>query len=185
MRIALLAFLAALAMPGAAADNIQSAKAPSWYLEDIARLTADGGRWIADNSAYMSESEPFDAYGTEWVSGFDGDTMTGRLFGMKDGKELTFNFWEFRQYWHPGRQEAVVEQFGWGGALGVGALNADGAGTLSDQVFYNPDGTTTRTGHKSSFPNRKTHVTESFDIVGDEKIPRRKYVWKLQSSDKK
>ena len=181
--LALAIFLALAATAGQA--QAQPGRAPQWFLDDIKQLTADGGRWIADNSAYESENEPFEAYGTQWVSGFDGDTMTGRLFGVKDGAELTFNFWEFRQYWHPGRKEAVVEQFGWGGALGAGSLMRDGAGTVSTQTFYNADGSTTRTGHKSAFPDEDTYVTESFDIVGDEWKARRSYVWKRQPADKK
>jgi hypothetical protein len=151
---------------------------PQWYLDEIKSLSAAGGRWIADNSAYKSEIEPFDSYGTEWKSGFDGDTMVGRLFGFRDGKQTTFDFWEFRQYWHPGRIEAVIEQFGWGGAIGVGALEEDGDGSRSDQTFYSSDGTLTRTGHKSRFADANTYVTESFDIVDGEWRPRRKYVWR-------
>lgn len=183
IRYGILALLLALALPAAAGDDDPAAKAPQWYLDDIARLTTEGGRWIADNSAYKSESEPFDAYGTEWRSGFDGDTMTGRLFGLKDGKEIAFDFWEFRQYWHPGDKRAVVEQFGWGGALGVGTLVQAPSGTYSDQQFYNADGTLTRTGHASEFPDADTHVTQSYDIVDGEKTPRRKYIWKRQPKE--
>lgn len=185
MRKIILAAILALAAPAAFAADDKPGKAPQWFLDDIKQLSADGGRWIADNSAYKNENEPFDSYGTEWRSGFDGDTMTGRLFGIKDGKELTFDFWEFRQYWHPGRMEGVVEQFGWGGVLGAGVLAQDGVGTVSDQVFYNIDGSTTRTGHKSRFPDKDTHVTESFDIVDGEWKPRRSYTWKRQPADKK
>lgn len=173
-------FFAAFAFFGVAGAAEQSAP-PEWYLNDIKALSAGGGRWVADNAAYKSENEPFDSYATEWRSGFDGATMTGRLFGCKDGKPLDFDFWEFRQYWHPGREEAIVEQFGWGGAVGIGSLVADHDGTRSDQQFFNADGSATRTGHKSRFENETTYVTESFDIIGDEWKPRRKYVWKRQS----
>ena len=183
MRSFILALCGFLAAGTATAQPAE--RAPQWYLDDIKTLSAEGGRWIADNSEYKSENEPFEAYGTEWMSGFDGDTMTGRLFGVKDGKDLAFDFWEFRQYWRPDKREAVVEQFGWGGALGLGVLRQDGSGTLSDQTFYNADGSVTRTGHKSHFPDKDTYVTESFDIVGDAWKPRRKYVWKRQSADKK
>ncbi|MGD9800545.1 MAG: hypothetical protein AB7F91_17035 [Parvularculaceae bacterium] len=174
------ALLAALAFAGLAAFPALAEKSapPQWYLDDIKTLSAAGGRWIADNADYKSEEEPFESYGTEWKSRFDGATMTGRLYGYKDGAQTAFDFWEFRQYWHPGRNEAVVEQFGWGGAVGVGALQEDDGGTRSDQTFHNSDGSVTRTGHKSRFTDENTFVTESFDIVGDEWKPRRKYVWK-------
>ncbi|HNR78396.1 MAG TPA: hypothetical protein PKM48_14780 [Parvularculaceae bacterium] len=151
---------------------------PQWYLDDIKALSAAGGRWIADNAQYKNEQEQFESYATEWRSEFDGHTMSGRLFGFKDGKETSFDFWSFRQYWHPGRNEAVVEQFGWGGALGVGPLTENDGGTMSDQTFYNADGSVTRVGHKSRFLDENTYLTESFDIVDGEWKPRRSYQWK-------
>jgi hypothetical protein len=182
-QIAIAVFLL-LSAPALTLGEEELSKSPQWYLEDIARLTAEGGRWITDNSAYQSENEPFEAYGMEWQSGFDGDTMTGRLFGIKDGQELPHDFWEFRQYWHPGRQEAVIEQFGWGGALGLGTLREDEAGTRSEQTFHMADGTRMHGGHKSRFADPDTYVTESFDIVDGAWEPRRKYVWKRQAMDK-
>ena len=183
MKSLLAALVALFAMQGLAFGGDAPAKAPQWYIDDIAMLTAEGGRWIADNSEYKSENEQFDAYGVEWKSGFDGDMMTGRLFGVKDGKDTPFDFWEFRQYWHPARGEAVVEQFGWNGVIGVGVLEQDGDGTKSDQGFFSPNGPATRTGHRSSFSGKDAYVTESFDIVGDEWRPRRKYVWKRQPKE--
>jgi len=161
---------------GFAQDSETPTAAPEWFIREIATLTAGSGRWIADNSEYKSEQEPFEAYGTEWVASFDGTTMTGRLFGIKDGKE-TVNFWEFRQYWHPGRGEAVVEQFGWGGTVGVGTAWKDGDETRSDQSFFTPGGGVSRTGHVSRFSDDDTHVTESFDIADDVWTARRSYTW--------
>lgn len=146
---------------------------PQWFLDDIEAHTAGGGRWVADNSAYQGENEPFDAYVLEWKAGFDGMTMTGRLFGLADGKE-TPAFWEFRQYWHPGRNEAVVEQFGWGGAMGIGTLTQDG---VSDQTIYNADGSTARIGHRAELVDADTRVQASFDIDDGEWRPRRTYTW--------
>jgi hypothetical protein len=183
MRLVVTALLWLLAAPAFAETKPEPIAPPQWYLDDIKNLAADGGRWIADNSAYKSEQEPYEAYGVEWVSGFDGATMTGRLFGLKEGKE-TVNFWEFRQYWRPDKKEAVVEQFGWGGAVGIGALVQDGAGTKSDQTFYNADGSISRTGHRSSFPDKDTHVTDSFNIVDGKWKPHRSYTWKRQAVEK-
>lgn len=172
-----------LSPPALAADN--GAPTPQWFLDDIKTLTAGSGRWIADNSAYKSEAEPFESYGVEWIAGFDGTTMSGRLFGLKDGQEVG-PFWEFRQYWNPGEAKAIVAQFGWGGAVGIGPLTAgtDGA-TQSDQVFMTPGRPSTRTGHKSSFPSSTTHLTESFDVVDGVWSPRRTYTWKRQPADTK
>lgn len=173
-----------LTIPAAAlaSDEAAPATPPAWFLEEIATLTANGGRWVTDNSAYKNENEPFEAYGMVWSSSFDGVTMTGRLFGIKDGVE-TGNFWEFRQYWHPQERRAVLEQFGWGGVVGIGTSWREGETTKSRQTFYAPDGTASETGHASSFPDATTHITESFDIVDDTWSPRRKYVWQLMPAN--
>lgn len=176
MRIILVAIFA-LFSSIAVAEDAQPAAAPQWFLSEIAALAADGGRWIADNSAYKNEQEKWDAYGIEWKSSFDGTTLSGRLYAIKDGKEIG-DFWEFRQYWHPGRKEGVVEQFGWGGVVGAGKVWRDGDATKMDQVFFTADGGQSRTGHIGRFPDANTHITESFAIEGDEWKPNRKYVWK-------
>jgi hypothetical protein len=176
-------FLALAVLSGALVPAPAAAEPPQWFLEEITSLTADGGRWVADNSGYRNENEPFEAYVVEWTSGFDGATMTGRLFGLKDGAE-TPAFWEFRQYWHPGRNEAVLEQFGWGGAIGAGVMTRERDTTITDQVFYQGDGAARREAHRGEFRDSKTHVTESFDIVDGEWKPRRTYVWKLQPAEK-
>lgn len=155
--------------------------APAWYLEEIALLTAGTGRWVTDNARYRSDEEPFDAYVTEWVAGFGGTTMTGRLYGMQDG-EASVDFWEFRQYWHPGLQQVVVEQYGWGSRVGLGTAWREGNVTHSRQTFYAADGSSSEQGHRSYFPDTDTHVTNSFDINDDEWKPRRTYTWRRSDS---
>ncbi len=157
--------------------------APAWFLDEIATLTAGTGFWVTDNVEYMSDQEPFDAYGTEWKSSFDGTTISGRLFAMKDGKEIA-NFWEFRQYWHPQRKQVVIEQFGWGGTIGTGRMWVEDDITKSEQTFYTVGGGESRSGHASRFPDADTHITESFDIDGDVWSPGRKYVWHRKVSAK-
>lgn len=182
MRAIVFALIALFTANAAAEDT---AKPPQWFLDDISAITADGGRWVADNSAYKSENEPFDAYGIEWSSGFNGITMSGRLFGIRDGKE-TANFWEFRQYWHPGRKQGILEQFGWGGMVGIGVIEPGENGeTISAQEFFSADGTRKHAGHKSRFPDADTHESESFDIVDGEWVARRQYIWKRQTVNKK
>lgn len=154
------------------------ADAPApWFLDEIAKLTGSGGRWIADNSSYKSEQEPYEAYGIEWRAAFDGTTMSGRLFGIVDGKEVA-DFWEFRQYWDSQRNEAVLQQFGWGAAVGIGKVWREGEVTKSDQIFHSPGRESRRTGHRSSFPTEDTHLNESFDIEGESWKPNRSYTWK-------
>lgn len=176
-RILPLIIAASLVSASALSGDAEPAhSAPDWFLEEIATLTAGTGRWTADNGKYKGENEPYDAYATEWQSAFDGTSMTGRLYGIIDGKEVA-EFWQFRQYWHPGQKEAVVEQFGWGGTVGLGTAWHEDGETKSDQSFFAVDGSVNRTGHVSSFPDPNTHITASFDIVDDEWQPRRVYTW--------
>ena len=172
---ALIAFSAAVFSQEDAPAN----GAPAWFLQEIATLTSGGGRWITSNAEYQGENEPYDAYGTEWVAEFGGTSMRGRLFGIIDGEEVG-EFWQFRQYWHPGRSEAVVEQFGWGGTVGIGTAWKEGDMSKSDQSFFAVDGSVNRSGHTSHFPDKDTHVTASFDIIDDEWLPGRKYTWTRQ-----
>jgi ketosteroid isomerase-like protein len=150
---------------------------PDWFLNEIAALTAEDGRWVADNSPYKSEQEPYDFYVTEWRSSFNGTTMTGRLYGILDG-EQTPDFWEFRQYWHPGRQEGIVEQFGWGGAVGIGTIRHEAGVSKSEQMFYSNERSPNRTGHVSHFSDRDTYVTKSFTIDAEDNwLSQREYAW--------
>lgn len=177
MRVLAFAVMLSALATSARADNLAP---PSWYLEDVAALTMHGGRWVADNAAFKSESEPFEAYVIEWTAGFDGVALTGRLFAMKEGKQ-TPTFWEFRQYWRPDEARAVVEQFGWGGTIGVGAYSKDGDEIVMDQTFHAPGQPSRREGHRNKFQSTDVYITQSFEIVEGEWLPRRKYVWKRDS----
>lgn len=174
---ALIAFSFATAPTLAPAEEPPAAAPPSWFLDEIAALATDGGRWIADNADYRSSEEPYEAYGIEWKASFDGTTLSGRLFGLRNGREVA-DFWEFRRYWHPSRREAVVEQFGGGGALGIGTMRREGNEIRMDQSFFAPGGPAARRGHISHRPDPDTRVTESFDIEDGKWQPRRTYVWK-------
>ena len=174
--LALMLLLTQGPRPADADEAAEPAAPPDWYLAEIAQLTAGTGRWVTDNSAYRSGEEVFDAYATKWIAEFGGTTMSGRLFGFVDGRE-TANFWEFRQYWHPGRREVIVEQFGFGNTIGVGTQWQENGITKSDQVFYYANGTSSQTGHESHFPTADSYVTKSFDIVDGRWLPRREYTW--------
>ena len=162
----------------ALADPIE---APDWFTDDIEFLTRDGGRWLTSNADYQSENEPFEAYGLEWKKGY-ANSMTGRLFAIRDGEE-TGDFWRFVQYWHPGNGKAVVQQFGAGGAMGIGKLwpDSDGVNKMK-QTFYNPDGSFTMNGHTARNPDADTHITESFNIVDGEWQSNRIYTWRRDHS---
>lgn len=135
------------------------------------------GVWVADNGRYKSADEPADAYGIEWKLGLGGQSLTGRLYGIRDGKE-GLTFWEFREFWHPGDGKVVTTQFGLGGAYGVGPheFRADGTSEML-QTFYDPSGATTRTGHRSMLKGDE-HTTTSFDVdAAGTWTERRTYVW--------
>lgn len=155
-----------------------SIPAPKWYLDDIAFLTRDGGRWVTSNAEYFGENEPMESYVLEWKAGY-ANSMTGRLFAIVDGKE-TGDFWRFHQYWHAGEGKAVLEQFGFGGALGVGVIWREDDKMKTVQTFYPPEGAPQVQGHVAYNPDADIHVTESYNIVDGEWQPNRTYTWKHQ-----
>lgn len=178
MRLFSLIFLLFAITAPALAQKIAEApqSAPQWFLDDNEFLTRDGGRWIASNADYQNENEPMEAFVMEWEAGY-ANSITGRLYGLIDG-EPTQDFWRFRQYWHPGKGKAVLEQFGIGGAFGIGSLWPDDVSNKLLQTFYAPGGDAAEQGHKATNPDADTHVTTSYDVVGDEWTERRSYTWK-------
>lgn len=147
---------------------------PAWAMEE---MRSTEGRWVADNSAYKSTEEPYDAYGLEWQSATGGTSITGRLFGLKAGKELG-TFWEYRLIWHPERETLWLFQFGTDGTFGEGALVRTGpASTELEQTFYSPSGSMSRSGHRET-KKEGQRITKSFGIDADGTwTPRREYVW--------
>ena len=149
--------------------------APDWVQDHWTQMI---GRWVADNSAYRSDQETADAYVIEWSWGVGRSSMRGRMFAL-DGGEETQTIWEFREFWHPGRAELLVEQWGAGGVYGSGPQTRLEDGTMEmEQVFHYPAaGASARVGHRARVEGDR-HTTESFDVGEDgEWKARRRYVW--------
>jgi hypothetical protein len=136
------------------------------------------GTWVADNSAYQSADDPYDAYAIDWSWGIDERSLVGRLYGLQAGRDVG-TFWEFREFWHPGDATVMAIQFGVGGTYGAGphTFQGDGASEM-EQTFFRPaDGVTFRVGHRSRLAGDE-HMTASFDIGPDGVwTPRRSYTW--------
>lgn len=147
---------------------------PAWAEEE---MRSSEGRWVADNSAYKSAEEPYDAYGLEWRSATGGTSITGRLFALKEGEELG-TFWEYRLIWHPEKESLWLFQFGTDGTFGEGAVVRTGpASTELDQTFYSPSGSISRSGHRETREDGR-RITKSFGIDADGTwTPRREYIW--------
>ena len=151
---------------------------PGWYQTEIDSLSQGSGRWVADNSAFRSEQEPFEQYVVEWRKASDQRGLTGRLFGISGGKESA-DFWSFRIYWDAAANGAVIQQFAGFGAVGIGSLVGFAGATLSDQSFTAPDGRTWREMHHSWFEG-EVHVTRSLEWREGSWSAKRTYRWKLQ-----
>ena len=152
-------------------------EAPSWYQDHIAYMTRDGGRWQTSNAEYQNESEPFASYVIIFTPVFGGTGMTGRLFGVSDGSE-TGDFWQFREYWDPARDTAFLEQFGWGGAIGIGPLMQADDHLLAVQEFRAPGSDPYTEKHEFLIVGEDTHVTPTYRVGDDgELVPGRSYVW--------
>jgi hypothetical protein len=161
------------------AGGVRAAKAPgpppAWV---AAYLEAMIGTWIADNRPHRSDEEPFDAYGIEWTWGVGKKSIAGRLFAMREGKEVG-TVWDLREFWHPGEGQLIASQFGSDGTYGVGphARKADGTMEML-QVFHAPDGGVRRIGHRSELKGNE-FVSRSFDVQTDGTWkPARTYVFR-------
>lgn len=155
--------------------------APGWFADHLAELTADGGVWIADNAAYRSEQEKAEAYGLQWRYGVGKRSAVGRLYAIIGGQD-TGTIWEFRMYWHPGQDQALLLQFGAGGAVLNGPLTVqeDGSDRLQ-QTFYRPDGSQVEIGHLTRHPAPGVHEGGSYDIDAEGNWQaRRSYTWHRQ-----
>lgn len=186
--LALAAGIALRAAPAQAQDSLarspaverttpRDPAAPRWFLEHLDHLTREGGRWVADNSAYRSDGEPFPSYGLAFTLGPSGRTARGRLFGIReDGREE--DFWEFHLHWDPLAGKAIAQQTHLNGAFGSGELRPAGPGANEvEQTFVWGDGSVTRSLHRERVSDNERRA-ESFECRDGEWVPRRQYVWR-------
>ncbi|MGH9861572.1 MAG: hypothetical protein ACRD5F_16255 [Candidatus Acidiferrales bacterium] len=142
-------------------------------------MTQGTGTWIADNSAYKSNDEPWDAYKLEWKLVLGKKLLKGRMLVIKDGKDVGA-IWEFLSYWHPKEQRVVMSQWGSDGTYGTGTIT-DRSKNESVMQFFHPDGNGARVGHRMDRRKAEEH-SQSFDISDDGVWKkRRQYIWKLVS----
>lgn len=177
--------LALASRPAVGGEGTASEKAPppvgrlpTWVGSYFATMV---GTWIADNAAHRSAAEPFEAYGMEWKLGAGGKSLVGRLYGIRDGKDVGTS-WDFREFWHPGEEHLIASQFGSDGTYGVGRHERRAEGHMEMvQTFYAPTGGVTRVGHRSELRANEL-VTRSFDVQADGIWKeRRTYVWLRKS----
>lgn len=176
----LVALLCLAALPLSAHPYARSGQAgpgiPDWFVEHLESRMHGGGRWVADNQAYVSDSEPIDAYGIEWHWGAGRKSVRGRMFAMADGRETT-TIWELRTVWHPGERRALIYQYGSDGTFATGTLEPEGEGVTIEQEFHAPDGTALMIRHHEQADEHGALVS-STSILGDEGWQAdRTYVW--------
>lgn len=159
---------------------IQPTKAPPpWFAEQLALLTANGGRWEADNTRYRSADEPVDTYVLVWDWGPGRRSIRGRLFGVAGGQD-TQVFWEFRQFWDPNTGTVRLQQHGAPGIWADGTITRTPEGNyLIDQMFWSPDGSSWRETHtETSTPTER--LSKSARMRDGTWAPGREYVWRLK-----
>ncbi len=156
---------------------IQENSLPAWLQTHMEFMTRGDGFWVADNSRYKNENEPYDGYALEWKWGIGKKSIVGRLTGLKAGVE-TGLFWEYRLIWHPGEKQAVLYQFGGDGTFGSGPLRPGNEGTSElEQTFFSPNGASWKGRHESK-DDGDEHLTTSFLFDDGEWQKSRDYVWR-------
>jgi len=154
---------------------------PDWVRGEWEFLVRGSGTWIADNSAFKSDNNPYDAFGIHWEYGLGKKSLKGRLYGIIDEKDIG-TFWEFRIFYHPQEKQVIAMQFGSDGTYGVGPQKSIGGDTTEMwQEFFNPDGTSSKVGHRAKSEGNN-HITDAFNIDKDGVwTKRRSYTWILKN----
>jgi len=136
-----------------------------------------GGSWLADNQAYISDSEPIDAYGLEWRWGAGRKSLQGRLFAVAAGRE-TGTVAELRILWHPGDQQAQVFKYGSDGTLGIGLLSPTSEGGMRlEQVSHAPDGSAHSVRYEETLEADGARISTAFLETPSGWTAERTYVW--------
>lgn len=158
--------------------NAQTNPIPKWYSENNSRLT---GTWLADNSSYFSEDEPYINYAIEWKYGLDNSNLIGRLYGItKENQEI--DFWQLRLYWNNEKKSAELAQYGYSNVTGIGKLRTLTSNrTESIQQFSMPNGKTWKEKHITKFTENK-QTTTSYELENNQWQEKRTYEWHKQIS---
>jgi len=171
---------------GAVTTHTLAAQAPPplplWFSEELRqRVTGDSIAWVTDNRQWTSAQEPAQAYGMRWWATPGGRGMRGVLFAIVDGRESA-PIWEFRTFWHPGRQAVMVVQYnGWGGyAEGVLKPSGTRAQLLLEQESWDAGGTRVLARHESEYVDGR-QVDTQFTMVEGRWERGRQYVWEKRS----
>ena len=150
---------------------------PTWFMN---HLQNEIGVWIADNSAYFNETEPYISYGLEWKKSVDNTSVVGELYGLTaDGdKEL---FWELRQYWDNETNRAAFDQFGRGGMNGKGYLEKTDENTFEIiQTFSIPNGYEWEEKHENIISATTMSSTSYHSQNTDSWKKKRTMIWEKQ-----
>ncbi len=149
---------------------------PEWVHEYWTQKTNGKGIWIADNSVYKSEQEPYEAYGLEWTYKLAQKYVFGRLYCIQDGKDIG-TIWEFMEYWDVAEGKLKAIQIGSDGSVGQGEIWQTENGEIKSQItITNPDGGSRGSGHIMAIKG-SSQISQAYRIVGDQWEKARKYVW--------
>ena len=159
--------------------SAQNKGIPQWVLDDWAYRMQGEGHWITSNAVYKNEQEPYDAYGMDWEWGLGKKSMKGRLYCIKDGKDIG-TVWEFLSYWDIEKGEHRMLQTGSDGTLikGIIQLEKDGS-TKSRELFASPGGVRFELGHRCWFEQKIMH-TQSYNIEEGVWKKKRFYEWTIK-----
>lgn len=152
------ACLASLLLTGPA-----RAAPPGWWAGHVDYISREGGTWVTPNPAAAGDPAAPDSFGMTWTATNDGYGLSGRLYGLKDGREVA-EFWTFREFYHPGDGRIIFEQWGGPGAYGLGETVMTGPGAFRiDQTFWLADGRNWRERHEAA-EGPGGYETRVFDI---------------------
>lgn len=155
-------------LPDKEADSI-----PEWFKKD---LETHIGQWTADNAQYANQDNGIESFSMEWIWGLDHKSIIGSLTGAKDDQSIG-ELWQFRYYWDPELNGAVVVQYGNGGVVGRGQVfNLGNGKTESTQTFYTPGAETSKIRHQETITGN-TQTSISYKMERGNWMQDRSYTW--------
>ena len=155
-------------LPGSVAEPI-----PEWFIKD---LESHIGLWTTDNAQYAKLDDGIESFSVEWIWGLDRRSITGSLTGSKDGQSIG-ELWQFRYYWDPEINGAVVVQYGYGGVVGRGQVHNLGNGkTESTQTFFTPGSEASKIRHQETIIGN-TQTSVSYKMEKGRWVKNRTYIW--------
>ncbi len=101
---------------------------PEAILADWNNQLKNGGKWVSkDNTG------DYDAWGMDFSWGLARKSLDASLYAIKNGKNVG-TIWQFKVFYHPEKQQVIIDQWGTDGTFGHGIHSIAWQGKLRKRL---------------------------------------------------